>query len=158
MALWSNTCERRKQIQLFLIETAPYQREATGEQDILPSAFALTAYIEFALIISFLVINSRAMGSISRNHGDRHIGIENVKDWLMGRLGMIYIARKMVFDQGTVYWTIYIIECHAEQDSGSWEGPSISGRLSWSAADSSIASTPVSFSRIRRPNILRIIM
>jgi hypothetical protein len=49
-------------------------------QDILPSAFALTVYIQFSLIISFSVINSRAMGSALTNHGDGHIGINSVKD------------------------------------------------------------------------------
>jgi hypothetical protein len=34
----------------------------------------------FSLIISFLVINSRAMGSTSTNHGDGHIGIDSVKN------------------------------------------------------------------------------
>jgi hypothetical protein len=46
----------------------------------MPSAFAPTVYIQFWLIISFLVINSRAMGSIPTNHGDGHIGINSVKD------------------------------------------------------------------------------
>jgi hypothetical protein len=45
-----------------------------------PSAFALTVYIQFPLILSFLVINCRAMGSTSMNHGDGHIGINTVKD------------------------------------------------------------------------------
>jgi hypothetical protein len=58
----------------------------------------------------------------------------------------------------TVYWTLCLTACHAEQDSGRWEGPFISGELSWNAADSSTASTPVSFNRIRWPNILRNVM
>jgi hypothetical protein len=49
-------------------------------QDILPSAFALTMYIQFLLISSFLVIHSRAMGSTSTNHVHGHIGISSVKD------------------------------------------------------------------------------
>jgi hypothetical protein len=48
-------------------------------QDISPSEFALTVYIQFSLIISFLVINSRAMGSTSTIHDDGHIGINSVK-------------------------------------------------------------------------------
>jgi hypothetical protein len=39
-----------------------------------------TLYIQFSLIISFFVIDSRAMGSTSTNHGDEHIGIHSVKD------------------------------------------------------------------------------
>jgi hypothetical protein len=64
----------------------------------MPSAFALTLYIQFSFIISFLVINYRAMGSTSTNHGDGHIGVNSVKDWLMNRLMMISIMREMVFD------------------------------------------------------------
>jgi hypothetical protein len=48
-------------------------------QDILPSAFALIVYIQFSLIILFLVINSRAMGSTSTNYSDGHIRINSVK-------------------------------------------------------------------------------
>jgi hypothetical protein len=70
-----------------------------GEQDILPSAFALTVYIQFSLIISFSVINSRAEGSTSMSHSHEHIGINSVKDRLM----MIYMMREMVFDYETVY-------------------------------------------------------
>jgi hypothetical protein len=51
-----------------------------SQQNILPPAFALTVYIQFSLIISFLVIKSRAMGSILTNHDDEHIGIDSVKD------------------------------------------------------------------------------
>jgi hypothetical protein len=51
-----------------------------GEQDIPLSAFVLAAYIQFSLIISFLVINSRAGGSTSTNHRDGDIGINSVKD------------------------------------------------------------------------------
>jgi hypothetical protein len=57
--------------------------------DILPSASALTLYIQFSLIISFWVIDSRAMGSTSTHHGDAHIGINSVRNWLMDRLMMI---------------------------------------------------------------------
>jgi hypothetical protein len=68
--------------------------------NILPSAFALIVYIQFSLIISFLVINSRAMGSTSTstNHGDGLVGINSVKERLMDRLMMIYIMREMGFD------------------------------------------------------------
>jgi hypothetical protein len=58
-------------------------------QDILPSAFALTVYIQFSLINSFLRIDSRAMGSILTSHGDGHVGINSVKDWLTHRLMVI---------------------------------------------------------------------
>jgi hypothetical protein len=79
----------------FLVMIAPelsqrkYKRQAKSwqeptsppyRQDILPSAFTLTVYIQFSLIISFLVINSRAMGSTSTNHSEVHIGINSVKD------------------------------------------------------------------------------
>jgi hypothetical protein len=64
----------------------------------MPSAFALTVYIQFSLIVLFLVISSRAMGSTPTNYGDGHIGIDSVKDWLMDRLIMIYIMREMGFD------------------------------------------------------------
>jgi hypothetical protein len=50
------------------------------EQDILPSTLALTVYIQLSLMISFLVINYRAMGSTSMNHGDGHMGINDVKN------------------------------------------------------------------------------
>jgi hypothetical protein len=50
------------------------------------------------LVISLLVINSRAMGSTSANHGDGRIRIDIVKDWLMDRLMMIHRMREMVFD------------------------------------------------------------
>jgi hypothetical protein len=82
---------------LFHLGTFPLTK-----QDILPSASALTVYVQFLLIISFLMINSRPMGSTSTNHGDGHIGIDNAKEWLMDRLVMIYIMREMVFDQETV--------------------------------------------------------
>jgi hypothetical protein len=49
-------------------------------QNILPSAFAPTVYIQFSLIILFLVIHSRAIGSTWMNHGDGQIGINSVKD------------------------------------------------------------------------------
>jgi uncharacterized membrane protein (DUF485 family) len=45
-----------------------------------PSAFALTLYIQLPLIISFLMINSPVMGSTSTNYGDGHIEINSVKD------------------------------------------------------------------------------
>jgi hypothetical protein len=48
-------------------------------QDILPSAFEPTMYIQFSLIISFVVINSRAMGSTPMNHGEAHIEIDSAK-------------------------------------------------------------------------------
>jgi hypothetical protein len=102
-----------------------------------------------------LVIHSRAMGSTSTNHADGPVGIDNVNDWLMDRLTMIDING---IDGETAYWTICLIRCHAEQDSGSWEGPSVSGKLSWSAAGSSAASAPVSFNRIGIPNIMRNVM
>jgi hypothetical protein len=62
------------------------------------TAFALAVYIQFSLIISFLVINSRAMGSASTNHGDGHIGINSAKNWLMDRLMMIYRMRDIICD------------------------------------------------------------
>jgi hypothetical protein len=49
-------------------------------QGILPSVFTLTLYIQLSLITSFLVINSRAMGSTSTKHGNEHIGINSLKD------------------------------------------------------------------------------
>jgi hypothetical protein len=54
--------------------------DSNKRQDILPSEFALAMHIQFSLIISFLVINSRDMGSTSTNHGDGHIGINSVKN------------------------------------------------------------------------------
>jgi hypothetical protein len=54
-----------------------YRRKGQG---ILLSAFALTVSIQFSLIISVLVINSRAMGPTWTNHGDGHTGIERVKN------------------------------------------------------------------------------
>jgi hypothetical protein len=63
--------------------------------------------------------------------------------------------REMLFDQETVCWIICLIGGHPEQDSGNWEGPSVSGKLPWSASDSSTASTPVSLSAIRLPNMQR---
>jgi hypothetical protein len=51
-----------------------------SRQDILPSVFALTVYIQFSSIVSFFVIDSRAMGFTSTNHGDGRIGINSVKD------------------------------------------------------------------------------
>jgi hypothetical protein len=50
------------------------------KQDIRRSAFEMAVYIQFSLTISFLIIDSRAMGSISTNHGDGQIGINSVKD------------------------------------------------------------------------------
>jgi hypothetical protein len=46
----------------------------------MPSAFALTAYIQFSLIILVLVIDYRAMGPASTNHGNGHIEIDSVKN------------------------------------------------------------------------------
>jgi hypothetical protein len=63
------------------------------------------------------------------------------------------IMREMIFGQEIVYWTICLIGCHAEHYSGSWGSPSVSGKLSWSTAGSSTASTPVSFNRIHRPKV-----
>jgi hypothetical protein len=74
-----------------------------------------------------LVINSRAMGSISTNHGDGHIGINSMKGWLMDRLAMNNIMREIIFDSENVYWTICLIRCQAEQYSGSWVGPLFPG-------------------------------
>jgi hypothetical protein len=51
-----------------------------SKQDILLSAFALTVYIQFLLIILFSMINSRTMGSTSTNRGNGHIEINSVKD------------------------------------------------------------------------------
>jgi hypothetical protein len=47
-------------------------RGSFGDKTSLPSVFVLTMYIQFSLMISLLVLNSRAMGSISANHGDGH--------------------------------------------------------------------------------------
>jgi hypothetical protein len=58
------------------------------------------------------------MSSTSTNHGSRHIGINGVKYGSMDRSVMISIMREMVFDEETVCWTIYLIVCHAEQQSG----------------------------------------
>jgi hypothetical protein len=68
-----------------------------SREDILPSAFSLAMCIQFSLIILFLVINSRAMGPTSTNHGAGHIGINSVTDRLMDRL-MISLMREMAFD------------------------------------------------------------
>jgi hypothetical protein len=43
------------------------------------------------------------MGSTSTNHGNGHIGINSVKDELMGQLAIISIMREIVFDEETVY-------------------------------------------------------
>jgi hypothetical protein len=58
----------------------PLPRISIFCKDILPSAFALTLYIQFSLIISFSVVNSRAMGPTSTNHGDGHLRINSVKN------------------------------------------------------------------------------
>jgi hypothetical protein len=76
-------------------------RARLKRQHSLPSAFALTVYIQFSLIISFLVINSRVMCSTSMNHGDGHIRINSMKDRLMDRLMMTSIMREMAFDEET---------------------------------------------------------
>jgi hypothetical protein len=49
---------------------------------------------------------------------------------------------------------ICLIGCRPGQDNGNWKGPTISGKLFWSATDSSTVSTPVSFNRVCEPNIL----
>jgi hypothetical protein len=49
-------------------------------QGILPSALALTVYIQLSLMISVLVIDSHVMGFTSTNHGNGHIEINSVKD------------------------------------------------------------------------------
>jgi hypothetical protein len=54
--------------------------EARLKKNILSSVFALTVWIQFLLIISFLMIDSHAKGSTSMNHADGHIGISNVKE------------------------------------------------------------------------------
>jgi multisubunit Na+/H+ antiporter MnhC subunit len=57
-----------------------YRRLSPKRQDILPSAFTLTVHIQFSLIILFLVISARVMGSTQTNHSDGHPGINSVKD------------------------------------------------------------------------------
>jgi hypothetical protein len=52
----------------------------------------------FSFTVSFLEINSHAMGSTPTNLGDGYIGIDSVKDWLMDWSMMIHIMREMVFD------------------------------------------------------------
>jgi hypothetical protein len=67
------------------IDTAPSgamssPKNRSPRQDVLPSAFALIVYIQFSLIISFVVINSRVVGFTSTNHGDGDSGIDTLKD------------------------------------------------------------------------------
>jgi hypothetical protein len=63
-----------------VIEMKDRSMKILSTQNILLVAFALSMYIQFSLIISFLVVDSPPMSSTSANPGDGHIGINGVKD------------------------------------------------------------------------------